>query len=119
MKQHPYISVEKISLEEFLKRMTQINPKKIRNRKGNWIRLINANKLTCPVTSQVVTYCSLDKHKWNESLHYNFYSKDHVMFTIDHILPISRGGNTTALENIQPMIDIHNFEKGSRTDLGY
>lgn len=115
-----YKSIEKISLEEFMCRMNLIPQKNRRPRKRNWMRLIEENKLICPVTKKVVSYCSLDQNmKGAKTFHYNFYSDDGDMFTIDHIHPVSKGGEREALKNIQPMIDIHNFDKADKLDYKY
>lgn len=115
-----YKSLEKITLEEFVERMKLIPSKKRRPRKRNWLRLIAANKLTCPTSKLKVSYCSMDiQGKWKKTYHYNFYSECGQMFTIDHIHPQSKGGAKEDLDNIQPMIDIHNWEKSDRLDYVY
>lgn len=121
MKSTNYVSLEKISLSEFLQRMDELPRHKIRNRKYCWMQLINEDKLTCPVTGLIVSYCSLDQNNSSriKSKHYNFYSECGQMFTIDHVTPLSKGGHRNKIENIQPMIDIHNWEKGSNINLGY
>lgn len=108
-------SIEKLSLIEFLQRMDKIEPKKIRNRKMNWIKLIKANKLTCPITNKTVTFCSLDEQQNKvKSLHYNFYSEDGTLMTIDHIIPKSKGGHHTDISNLQPMVEEENYIKGDK-----
>jgi len=112
-------SIETLTISEFIERMSELPPKKIRQRKGNWLKLIQVERLTCPATGKIVNYCSLDQHKRNKTFHYNFYSEDGFMFTIDHIQPISKGGSKTSIKNIQPMIDTVNWEKSNQTHLGY
>jgi len=112
-----YQSVRKLTLQEFLEVM-KINPKpnkphKISLRKRHWIFLIENNILTCPASGKVVSYCSLDKDVYNGSFHYNFYSEDGEMFTIDHKKPISRGGARGNFDNIQPMVQFENSKKGN------
>jgi hypothetical protein len=115
-----YKSIEKLTIEEFVSRMQEIPAHKRRPRKRNWLRLIEANKLTCPTTGLKVAYCSLDEQgKYKKTYHYNFYSECGQMFTIDHIHPVSKGGPKEALGNIQPMIDIHNWEKSDKLDYKY
>lgn len=112
-------SLEKITIEEFVKRMEGIPSRKRRPRKRNWLRLIKNNKLICPTTGLKVSYCSLDLNTKSNTKHYNFYSECGQMFTIDHIYPVSKGGAVESLNNIQPMIDIHNFEKADKLDYNY
>ena len=114
-----YKSLEKISIEEFVLRMQNISHQKRRPRKRNWLRLIKADKLTCPSTGLKVSYCSLDLNTKSNTKHYNFYSEDDQMFTIDHIYPVSKGGPKESLDNIQPMIDKYNFEKADKLDYDY
>lgn len=115
-----FISLEKLTLVEFLQRMNTLDPKKIRNRKLSWIKLIKANKLTCPVTNKTVAYCSLDEQQNKvKSRHYNFYSEDGTMMSIDHIIPKSKGGHHTHISNLQPMVEKENWKKGSEILVSY
>ena len=115
-----FISIEKITLDEFIQRMEKLPPKKIRERKLCWIKLINSNKLICPVTNKKVTYCSLDENQNSvKSLHYNFYSEDGTFMTIDHIHPKSKGGSHTKLSNIQVMEEKANEEKSDKLVVSY
>ena len=75
--------------------------------------MIAANKLQCPVTNLTVAYCSYDVTQMG-SYHYNFYSEDGRLFTVDHIIPKSKGGSAMKLKNIQPMIGKYNWRKGSQ-----
>jgi 5-methylcytosine-specific restriction endonuclease McrA len=110
-----YEQVEKLTLDGYIERLTEMyqSGKKISKRKRFWRYLIMNNELVCPVTEKKVAYCSLDKNVKSETLHYNFYSEDDELFTIDHKIPKSKGGkdNTT---NIQPMIAEENWDKGSK-----
>jgi hypothetical protein len=118
-----YIQIERITLQEFITRVVEeCRAKSIRTgkdkglslRKQHWIYLINHKKLKCPVTGEKVSYCSYDKRnngKEPVSFHYNFYSESGKMFTIDHKLPISKGGSKSSYKNIQVMIDTENFIK--------
>lgn len=110
-------SKNKISLDEFLIRAKSMNYSK---RRACWIKLIEANRLICPASQKEVSYCSIDENQNRvKSIHLNFYSEDGDMFTIDHILPKSKGGKHVDLDNIQPMIAKHNHRKGNKTNLGY
>ena len=123
-----FIQLHKLSLTEFID-IVKTNSKvtviksgeviyKISNRKRHWIHLIENNQLTCPVTGKKVVYCSFDKREYMNPIeptyHYNFYSEDGVLFSIDHKLPISQGGSKTSVNNVQPMIILENFKKQSQ-----
>ena len=112
-----YQSIRKLTLNEFLEEIkinkNPLKPHKISYRKMHWKYLIENNMLTCPVTGKVVSYCSLDEDVYCHSLHYNFYSEDGEMFTIDHKIPISKGGKKYGFTNIQPMIQFENSKKGN------
>lgn len=57
----------------------------------------------------------LDNPNDPRSHHYDLFTEDDVMMTVDHKLPKYHGG-TDALENLQPMCGPHNWEKGSKID---
>jgi 5-methylcytosine-specific restriction endonuclease McrA len=86
--------------------------KKVSQRKRQWLHMIHANKLTCPVTDLKVAYCSYDRTDMG-TFHYNFYSENGKLFTVDHIIPRSKGGSKMKLKNLQPMIGKYNWRKGS------
>ena len=48
------------------------------------------------------------------TFHYNFYSEDDELFSIDHKYPISKGGSKYSVDNIQPMIMLENFKKENK-----
>lgn len=115
---HGYICQDFWDYEQFLEICNNLN--KISRRKGWWLRLIKSNKLTCPETGLVVKYVSLDmqEHKnGNSTFHYNFYSECGELFTVDHIIPRSKGGAINDVKNLQPMIAQNNWDKGN--DLPY
>lgn len=91
---------------------------RVSDRKIQWLKMIEAGKLTCPVTGKKVTYFSLDFKKFKKkdggSEHYNFYAEDGTLFTVDHIHPKSRGGSAMDLDNLQPMVAKHNWAKGDK-----
>jgi len=128
---HNFTSLRKLSLETFIKEVTETAEKKAKEkslrlnkevlpklstRKLHWIHFIKTNHLTCPVTGKKVSYCSYDRedHKNTPpSFHYNFYAEDGTLFTVDHKIPVSKGGSKTKTTNVQPMVAENNFEKGA------
>lgn len=110
MKEFQSISI--YTLEEYLSRFHTFNLGKSW-RRTMWYKLIKDNNLTCPATGKTVAYCSYDYNKSGKSFHYNFYSEDGELFTLDHKTPKSLGGHKTDYDNIQPMIYKDNFNKGS------
>lgn len=105
-----YLKLTQFPLEMFVE-FFENSKEKVSIRKKHWLYLIKNNMLTCPVTKKKVAYCSYDYKKNVNSYHYNFYSEDGDMFTIDHIKPKVKGG-TNSFDNIQPMIAEENFKKG-------
>ena len=106
------VFIEKLSLNEFVQRCSQM--KKVSPRKRQWLSLIKANKLTCPVTGYVTDHVKLEKNQHKRgtySLHYNFYSKEGHYMTVDHIIPKSKGGSHFNIENLQPMYSKENSKK--------
>ena len=106
-----YKSLRKLTLEDFIKECKEM--KRVSSRKRQWLKMIHANKLTCPVTQEKVVYCSYDVTP-HGSYHFNFYSESKRLFTVDHIIPKSKGGSPMKLKNLQPMIATHNWKKGSQ-----
>jgi len=47
-------------------------------------------------------------------LHVDLYSNDGTPFTIDHIVPRSKGGDRYDLDNLQPMCRACNSKKGAK-----
>jgi len=91
--------------------------KVMKGRKMHWYKLIIDGALTCPATGIRVERCRLDiqKHpnpKVEDTYHFNFYSEDGKLFTIDHKTPLAQGGRDV-YENVQPMIAEFNWDKGS------
>lgn len=122
-----YIQLEKLTLQEFVERIkstAKVTVLKsgheileISRRKNHWIHFIETNNLVCPATGKSVSYCSYDRRDYKNgqsSFHYNFYSVDDELFSIDHKLPISEGGSKTAKSNVQPMIMEENHKKRSQ-----
>lgn len=108
-----YQSIITICLKDFLHVVEDLksNYKKISDRKKQWVELIKHGKLTCPISKKEVAYCSYDFKKSSNSYHYNFYSSDGDLFTVDHIIPKSCGGKVNAISNLQPMLKEYNAEK--------
>jgi hypothetical protein len=121
-----YFAAGEVPVDDFVSIMdTLLNaePKDIRRskvmkgRKTHWYKLIIDGALTCPATGIKVERCRLDiqKHpspKVEDTYHFNFYSADGKLFTIDHKTPLAQGGRDV-YENVQPMIAEFNWEKGS------
>lgn len=119
---HGYEVLEFWDYTHFLKVVNNLN--KVSRRKGWWIRMIRANKLVCPVTNLKVKYVSLDANKTYKdptraTFHYNFYSECGKLFTVDHIIPRSKGGAINDVKNLQPMIAEKIWEKGSDLDYSH
>lgn len=111
-----YNSLKILTLDEYLEDMRILSKeRKLSFRKKAWIYLIKNNILMCPATKKIVAYCSYDmrENKKFPTYHYNFYSKDGELFTIDHKTPLSKGGKNI-MNNIQPMIGEINWEKGNK-----
>lgn len=108
--------VENLSLNEYLNKVEQLRKdgKRISYRKLHWEYLIKNNLLVCPATNKKVYFCGLDYRESSDSYHYNFYSSDNELFTIDHKIPISKGGNKLRFSNVQPMIFEANIEKSNQ-----
>lgn len=79
-------------------------------RRDNWVSLIDNNKIVCPATWKEVAYVWHDYKESTNSWHYNFYSEDGDMFTIDHIIPIAKWWDRM-YPNVQPMIESFNTAK--------
>ena len=121
-----YFVAGEVPIDDFVSIMDTLfaaEPKDIRRskvmkgRKAHWYKLVIDGNLTCPVTGLKAEYCRLDiqKHpnpKVEDTYHFNFYSADGDLFTIDHKTPLSQGGRDI-YENVQPMIAEFNWEKGS------
>ncbi|MCK9576290.1 MAG: HNH endonuclease [Candidatus Pacearchaeota archaeon] len=126
-----FTTLEKITFAEFDKRINKEAKEKLKRRVANnpdaklkikisqrklfWIHLIKNGNLTCPVTGKNVAYCGYDRADYKKgpsSFHYNFYSEDGDLFTIDHRLPKSQGG-ANSIDNVQPMIAEENWAKSN------
>ena len=108
-----------VELKRFndLNSFQEIVSEKGSRRKRNWLNLIKVGRLTCPVTNLEVAYFSYEKcigKNGRDSFHYNFYSACGKLFTIDHIMPVSKGGLKSCIDNIQPMEAEANFEKSDK-----
>ena len=108
-------TIEKLTVLEFVDICSSL--KRVSNRKLQWLELIKHNRLECPISNLKVSYVGLDENKHRRgtvSYHYNFYSECGKMFTIDHIIPRSKGGKLNHISNIQPMISKYNGFKGDK-----
>lgn len=109
------IGTERFSLDEFWWKVD--HGRKLSRRKAHWLMLMMEWRLTCPVSWAVVSYFTKDYDNVGWS-HYNFYSENDELFTIDHIRPLGKGW-THRIDNIQPMLYVHNFNKWDKYDEGW
>lgn len=107
-----FTKIQRISLTEYVRLFEADVKMQISKRRSYWYHLIKHNNLKCPISKEIVCYCRLDNHIINNTKHYNFYSGNDIFFTIDHIIPKSKGG-IDSIENIQPMIAVENFKKSN------
>lgn len=77
-------------------------------------------KIVCPVCGLKASFFALEKMK-NDSTpywHLNLYGVDEInmqrMFTIDHIIPVSRGGSKKSMKNLESMCEICNHSKDNK-----
>ena len=108
-----YKGLMTFEIKEFYEICTSL--KRISARKSQWLKLIKANRLVCPETGLKVHRLQLDVKQFKNgcSYHFNFYSECGELFTVDHIIPKSKGGHPHKLENLQPMIAVNNWKKGN------
>ena len=106
-----YTSVSTLSIQEYVDLCATLD--KVSNRKRQWLKLIEANKMTCPVSGIEVAEVRHDYHEHNKTYHYNFYSACGQLFTVDHIYPKALGGSPMAISNLQPMLYNPNSYKAS------
>ena len=116
LKKPKYKSLKIISIQDYLNLIEdlELNGEKISRRKKEWRLLIENNKLVCPFSNKRVAYCSYDFNEPAQTYHWNFYSEDDQLFTIDHIVARSKGGNSCEIDNLQPMLYDYNFQKGAK-----
>ena len=117
-KKFAYIQIAKLDIEDFIA-ITDIlllNGETVSKRKWQWISMINKGKLTCAATNKPIAYLSYDMTNLpisKRSYHFNFYTEDDELITVDHVYPKSLGGSEMDVENLQPMIGEYNWAKGS------
>lgn len=78
--------------------------------------MINKGKLTCAATNKPIAYLSYDVTNLpaaKRTYHFNFYTEEDELITVDHVYPKSLGGSEMDVENLQPMIGEYNWAKGS------
>lgn len=74
------------------------------------------HKGTICVSCNVVGEIIIKRKEKSGNVHYDLYTKDFVMITVDHILPKSRGGSND-IGNLQPMCQHCNSRKGNTVDV--
>lgn len=112
-----FVRIATIPVEDFVAIMDIIEDDSVR--KNHWFHLILNDMLVCPATQKKVAYCGYDalisrKNKNNVAYHFNFYSEEGDLFTIDHKIPKSMGGNARDVNNIQPMECFSNWNKSNQ-----
>ncbi len=114
-----YIQLARLNVDDFvaITDVLVLNDEKVSKRKKQWLSMLNAGKLTCAATDKPVAYLSYDvtNHKdvTKRSYHFNFYTENDELLTVDHVYPKSLGGSEMDVDNLQPMIGKYNWEKGS------
>ena len=110
MKNSKYKQIEKYTLKEYIDIFDKLKNPSFRKRA--WSYHIIKNTLSCVISGEKVAYCSYDQHEYG-SKHYNFYSEDGEIFTIDHIIPKSHGGKDV-LHNTQLILENINTLKSDK-----
>ncbi len=114
-------TLEVYPIEHFYDVCDAIN--RISDRKKQWLKMISVggDKLVCPITKLEATRVHLDIQYYkrgSHSFHWNFYTECGRMFTVDHIVPKSKGGALNDVDNLQAMIREYNELKSNR-DISY
>lgn len=120
-----YFPLGEVPIEDFIAIMDTLvqaegevrRSKFMKGRKAHWYKLIMDGNLTCPVSGIKAEVCRLDvlknrKPSVADSYHFNFYSSKGDFMTIDHKIPLSKGGRDI-YENVQPMLAELNWKKGN------
>lgn len=120
MSGHPYISVGKFSIPEVLSQVgnqrATFGKYKVSMQAGRY--WLYKNKGTnCFYCHLQGAYFSLERFSNvpESKVHFNLYALDGTMITRDHIIPVSRGGNSM-MHNVQPLCTICNLKKSNTTD---
>lgn len=112
-----FITLEQYPIEHFFDVCDVL--KRVSMRKRWWLSLLarGGDKLVCPISGLKVARLHLDVQYYKSgkcSYHWNFYSENGRMFTVDHIHPRSKGGDVMNVENLQAIIGSYNEYKGNR-----
>ena len=118
-----YVSIAEVPIEDFIAIMDvlvkvegEVKYSKIKKgRKSHWYNLIMNGNLKCPVSGIEAKLCRFDVLKFKNkpsSYHFNFYGENGEFLTIDHKIPLSKGGKDF-YENVQPMLAEINWKKGN------
>jgi hypothetical protein len=113
-----YISLEShpfSEAEDILTKACEVS--RFHGRKLMWLRLIRhgGSKLVCPYTSKTphtIRHDLRNQKRGGYTFHWNIYSEDGSLLTIDHIIPQSKEGSKTHISNLQVMESAANREKG-------
>lgn len=111
----PYKSLAVLPANDFLTIMDKIQGTKEwkSKRKQQWVSILEAGKLICPFSKELVHELRYDLCITDNTYHFNFYSEKGNPLTVDHITPKSLGGSEMDADNLQPALLIHNSKKGS------
>lgn len=84
-------------------------------------QVFKKDRCTCKKCGMKGTFFWMERNKYNEGkcYHFNLYGIDsegkEVLFTKDHIIPVSKGGRND-LSNLQTMCQKCNEEKGNKVE---
>lgn len=77
------------------------------------------NNTKCAVCGMEATHYRLERQIGAKNYHFNLYGmkdEEEILFTKDHILPVSKGGKNT-MDNYQTMCQICNQEKADQVEI--
>lgn len=106
LSKYGYFFQEELSIDELYSKFSQHRRLKVFVTKGLRCVVENCNH----IGSRLIQ--AIDKLG---NKHIDLYTDNLMMMTIDHILPVSKGGNNE-LDNLQPMCYLHNNLKGNESD---
>lgn len=98
--------LSRIDFDQYLERFS----KKTGYRKKAWCHFIREGKVKCALSGIEATHVKMVQYN-DGSIHWDFYTDDDQMMTLDHIKPKKLGG-TNNIKNLQPMLLDLNSRKG-------